>query len=647
MRNYSFYVFLFCGLLYSNIKLLAQDLSPELQREVDSLRKELRIAKSDTHKISLRYKIGELSSNMRVGFWDSLINDAKAPGMHVVKCNSLNNLGFIYLHVLGDSLKGVKCLLKCVETADKYGYKKGMGFPLNNLAAYYRKVNNLSEALTFCYKGLRVSEELNDKAWITIFYGDIANIYMATNRPDKALKINLKCLKINEENNNNKGVVLSLIRIGSSYLALKDTSNTILYYLKCKEYSDKIGDDNMLVDINNSIGAAYGLRREFDSAFKFTNIAYQLALRTKKKPLISSTIASLAKLNYETGHNEIAKLFALEGIKIAREQHFLPQISDLAIILKRIHVKDKNYREALAWYELFVKTNDSLQSEENRKSALEKEFAYNLEKKESENKLLIQKNQIQNLQLHQNKYFLLGLLGMAILILIIGYLIFRQNKLRNEHQKMFMEQKLISSQMNPHFVFNSLNSIQQLIMSNENEKAEFYLSKFAKLIRELLESNAKESLTLKEETDILQGYLIMESKRFGKLFNYSIQVDENINQEHTNIPHMMVQPFVENAIWHGLLPKAGERNLTIKYSYDSDKTIRCTVEDNGVGREAANKKQSTFKKKSLALSFVKQRLELMQETLKVRCSVEIIDKKNEAGESLGTKIIIILPLLRL
>jgi LytS/YehU family sensor histidine kinase len=172
-----------------------------------------------------------------------------------------------------------------------------------------------------------------------------------------------------------------------------------------------------------------------------------------------------------------------------------------------------------------------------------------------------------------------------------------------------------------------------------------YLSKFARLIRDLLESNTKENIVVKEEADILRRYMEMEALRFKKSFTFSVTVDEKISQEQDHIPHMMLQPFIENAIWHGLLPKNGERNLVVAFEAAHNKTIRCIIDDNGIGRAASMKKEATFKKKSLALSFINQRIRLMRKTLKVDCSVDIIDKTNAAGESTGTKVVIVLPVL--
>lgn len=176
-------------------------------------------------------------------------------------------------------------------------------------------------------------------------------------------------------------------------------------------------------------------------------------------------------------------------------------------------------------------------------------------------------------------------------------------RLKNAGEKLELQSKLhemeirtLKSQMNPHFIFNALNSIQQFIVTGDNVKAEMYLSKFSKLIRDLLESNSNEGLLLSEEVEILKGYIEMEMLRFDNSFSYEITIDSKLNQQKVKLPHLMIQPFVENAIWHGLLLKQGDGRINLRFEYDSLTTIKCIVEDNGIGREASKKKENTFKK---------------------------------------------------
>lgn len=614
-------------------------------RAIDSLKRILSITKSDTQKISLRFQIAELNSVVRTSFWDSLAAEAKNAKMPIVECRALNNIGYICLYVQSDESRGINSLKRSIELAEKIASKNELLYPLLNLSAYYSRKNDIRNALIYNYRALKIAEELKDLKATNIIYSGIASSYYTTGEIGKALQIHLKCLKISRELKDTQNIATSLLVIGADYVELKEEKKAAVYYLECKKYTDKFKGTTLSVQINNSVGSGYNIFNQIDSAYKYSNKAYLIAKEIGFKRGVIGTLVDLASIKYKMGENETAKKMALEALRMTNELNFKIQIPNLAIVLKKIYLKEKNYKAALETYEMQINVRDSLGKEEVRKKIIEKEFNYNLEKKENENKLLAQQNQIQNLQLKQNKYFLVGFGVLVLLILIIAFLVLKQNKLRAAQQSMLLEQRLISSQMNPHFVFNSLNSIQQLIMNKENDKAELYLSKFAKLIRELLESNTKESLTVEEEVKILTGYTEMEARRFGKSFAFSVHIDPKVDKK-SNIPHMMIQPFIENAIWHGLLPKEGDKNLTVSFLYDTEKTIKCIVEDNGVGREASRKKPSTFKKESLALSFINQRLELMKETLKINGSVHITDKLNERGESLGTKVEIVLPLMQ-
>ncbi len=252
----------------------------------------------------------------------------------------------------------------------------------------------------------------------------------------------------------------------------------------------------------------------------------------------------------------------------------------------------------------------------------------------------------------QTKPFIVSLLLFIILVILailrlIVFSIRKKDQKKTERQMILTEYRLLAlrAQMDPHFIFNSLNSIQQFIMTGDNAKAEIYLSKFAKLIRELLESNANQSVLLSEEVEILKGYIEMEMLRFDNSFSYSIRVDDKLNPSQIKLPHLIIQPFVENAIWHGLLTKQGNRTINVKLEYESNVTIKCSIDDNGIGREASRKHENKFKRKSLAINIVRERLNLMAQSLKVDCGVVITDKTNQQGEASGTRIDIVLPIL--
>jgi hypothetical protein len=247
------------------------------------------------------------------------------------------------------------------------------------------------------------------------------------------------------------------------------------------------------------------------------------------------------------------------------------------------------------------------------------------------------------------KWALIILLITGLIWLTIKFFILRyKRELEKEKQKNLlqsqvyeMEMKVIKAQMNPHFIFNSMNSIQQFILAENAESANTYLVKFSRLLRKILESNTEEFISVDNEVDILDKYIEIESLRFKHTFSYEIIMDPRLAGSHIRIPQMLIQPFVENAIWHGLLPKTGDRRLTVSFEYIDQKLLSCTVTDNGIGRHL--KQELKSKNKSLGIHFIEQRLALMKKLWGGDYYAVISDKTDSLGNCTGTEVHVVMP----
>jgi putative methionine-R-sulfoxide reductase with GAF domain len=199
----------------------------------------------------------------------------------------------------------------------------------------------------------------------------------------------------------------------------------------------------------------------------------------------------------------------------------------------------------------------------------------------------------------------------------------------------------LQAQMNPHFVFNALNSIKRMILDNDNEKASRYLSKFALMIRMTLNHSKEIFVTLDENIEYLKAYLEMEQLRFDASFTYSIFTGENINTEETAIPSLMIQPLVENAIWHGLMQAEGEKKIKISFTQCENK-ITCTIEDNGIGirRSEKLKEINRTPHQSTGLENLQKRIKIMNEKYDMDCSLEITDLEDTVEKGKGTKVVL-------
>ena len=207
---------------------------------------------------------------------------------------------------------------------------------------------------------------------------------------------------------------------------------------------------------------------------------------------------------------------------------------------------------------------------------------------------------------------------------------------RLEVQVVEQELKALRAQMNPHFLFNTMNSIKGIIIKKEVKKASEYLTKLSSLIRAILSNSEKKNIPLSNELEALQLYIDLESLRFTSNFNCRFKVDKQIDQDFTRIPPLVLQPFVENAIWHGLIPKTSDpKSLSINIFRQGDFII-CEIEDNGVGRKKADENNKEKKHKSMGISITQKRIQLLHTDNNIR----IIDLVNQDKKALGTKVIL-------
>ena len=219
--------------------------------------------------------------------------------------------------------------------------------------------------------------------------------------------------------------------------------------------------------------------------------------------------------------------------------------------------------------------------------------------------------------------------------------------LQNKQKALESRLQSLRLQMNPHFLFNALNSVQQMILANEEMIATKYLSRFSKLLRAILVHSDKETITLKEELEILNLYIELESIRFKGAFNYKVICDEDIDLEEVKVPTLLVQPFVENAIWHGLMHKEGDRQLLVEFIEKGD-SLQCIIEDNGVGRKQAAAVKGVslngVNHQSKGIAVTTERLKAMRNIAGEEGSIVFIDKQNEDGSAAGTRIEINFPI---
>jgi len=257
---------------------------------------------------------------------------------------------------------------------------------------------------------------------------------------------------------------------------------------------------------------------------------------------------------------------------------------------------------------------------------------------------LQKENEVKDLRIQQSRILLFGLGGFVVVILLMALMFVRQNKIRAEHKTVVLEQKLLRLQMNPHFIFNALSNIMNLIETKKTNRATSYLSSFSSLLRSTLETTRKDKILLEEEINGLTNYLELQKLRYGDKFDYTLEVDDKLNPEEMTIPPMLVQPFIENAIEHGIRHKKSAGHITVRFILKGEYII-CEVEDDGVGRGKAGEVEykSCRKHKSLATNIITDRIQAINKKMKGKIRLEIIDLKSDDNIALGTRVVIAIP----
>ncbi len=235
------------------------------------------------------------------------------------------------------------------------------------------------------------------------------------------------------------------------------------------------------------------------------------------------------------------------------------------------------------------------------------------------------------------------LLFVVIVVLVLAVLAYRfyllEKDLRLKRKMMRAEQKALRSQMNPHFIFNALNSIRRYILENDSDNADFYLTSFATLMRKVLDNSKLEFIPLEEEIDTLKIYLELEKMRFDDSFNFQVELQDNLPISNFQVPPMIIQPILENAIWHGLAPLKKDGLLKLIFKKEDENSLTCIVEDNGIGRKkAAETAQRRVGHKSTGVKNLQERLHLLNSVGLVDIMYNVLDLYDEKGNSNGTKV---------
>lgn len=592
---------------------------------------------------------------------------------------------------------------KALALSEKEQYPEGKAIAYYSTGNCLYVMDKYSEALINQLKAIWIFDSLGMRHEQANLLAQIASIHTFTGTHDLAVKYHLKELAIFEHLGDTASVYHSLEYLGKAYMDAGDTIKAINTFKKSLQIA--ISSDNKLEQgfsyellglafrAPNTDSSLYYSDKatEIWEAFNTGFLGQHYLKKAETYVALGSEFTDKAEeyflKSYYKHRNSLERIriyFGLASIYLnAKKYNKSKEYLDMSLDMCRIYLKrhrqqmyitrDKKLQSEIAlrtnlqniywlYYRFDTATHnetaafrnyiratqweDSIYNEQSKQQTAMLQGEYETETAQTKIIMLEKENEVKNLTITQSRVYLVVMSGFILIIMVLAWLFIRQNKIKAEHQTILLEQKLLRLQMNPHFIFNALSNILNFIHRKDTVNAANYLTSFSRLLRSTLESSREDYILIEEEIESLKNYLELQLLRYEGRFEYLFEVDENLDIENAIIPPMLVQPFIENAIEHGIRHATSKGKIIVGFRLVENKVI-CEVEDNGVGREKAWEAEYQKRKthKSLATEIIQDRIQSLNKKLKQKIKLSIIDLKTENSVPTGTKVVLDIPYL--
>ncbi|MEJ7692602.1 tetratricopeptide repeat protein [Daejeonella sp.] len=533
------------------------------------------------------------------------------------------------IQVAGNALQFAKRINHLPGIAEAYRVT-GLGFSY---------LENNSMATKNYIEALRCYQQLNDDKNIAKTYNNIGSLYKY-NDPDKALNYFSKALKIAGNIHDEELVAGMYFNIALIYSRKSEHNKSLVYFGKSDSIFRKLKDTISTIIYLQNTGRVYHKLHKIDSAKSRLNRAIQAAKGLQLYSTLSGCYLTLSYIYLEQGEFHLAEKAIEEGLKYARKVKNPVLDNDFIRVTYELELKRKDYQKALKYLSLAYH-NDSLLLNENQSANIEINTRHYLQQQKIQEKELIITEQ--KYRAATNRWIITSgilLVLLSVIALLIWHYLREKRRKRDEiiiQSKInSLEQKALQAMMNPHFVFNVMNSIQHFMNQADARTANQVLSGFARLTRKHLEICMNSTISVHEELVYLQLYLSLEKIRFSDKMRYEVTIDKDIDTEEILIPSMLVQPFLENAIWHGIMPKEDGGLIKLQFTMDGTDVLISIVDDGvGISNSESLKKTSHI---SRGMALIRERVGLLNRLSKRHIFID----QQQTGEY-GTAVLIRIP----
>lgn len=569
------------------------------------------------------------------------------------------------------------------------------------LAKVYRRKGNHEKAKKILKDNIKHCQSFEDNTFLMKNYGVFAHILRVEGNYSESLKYFLKVDSLANLSGVSKRIVVSKINLGILYMTMKDYNKALYYYesvfalvaddpkvksalhvnvsavfIKLKQYDsvayhakaaialkEKHGMTKGLAHAYNNLGGAYKERRNYTQALYWFGKSSDHYTRMRDKSGIIKSYNNLGNTYLALKkYAEAAKYLHLADSLLGETSYNQYEKNYTTLYLYKLYKAQRQWEKALSYFEKHKEMNEDILETEKIKVVKELQTKYETEQHLKNKELAEEKTKVARKEVTQSRQ--VSVLFSLLFLVTIVSAVFVYSRLRiirtqkkaldraygkleesKKNELAISHLKALQSQMNPHFIFNALNSVQDLVLLEDIRSSNKYLGKFSDLIRKILLSSKKQFISLKEEVEILMLYLDLEKLRFGAELDISFRCEiSDGRQDSIYLPAMFIQPYVENAIKHGLLHKTENKKLYLFFSEEKS-FLKCVIEDNGIGRKKAQNLK--IRQKHLHAAFATQatqeRVRLFNQTSDDKIKVSIIDLE-DGQTAKGTRVVLQFPL---
>ena len=503
----------------------------------------------------------------------------------------------------------------------------------SDLGVIYDYLSVYDKAVEFYLLALEMFEKSNDKNGIGKIYNNLGIINQNRGQVKTALEYYNKALKIKQElGTKNIEIATTYVNIGSANEQIKNYDKALQNYLEALEIFETEGFDKYTALTINNIAGVYFYKNDLRNAKIYSQKAIIINLSINNSIGLVNSYTTLGKIFSHNNQIDSSLIYLEKALELVNNIGIIPEKIEILIELIEVYEKENQFEKAYMLQKEVIILNDSVNNENLNNKIQTLQIVYETEKKEQQIKIL------QN-DITKNRIIWLSVAFILSLLIILIFLIFRKKLIKSQYEAKLFNQRLLRLQMNPHFIFNALTSIQSFMLEKDTKQAAIYLSSFSKLTRSILNNSRKELISLSEEIESIENYLKIQQLRFNNKFDYEIIFDDELDIDFCKIPPMLIQPFVENSIIHGLKNIDYQGIITVEYMKTNDK-LKVSIEDNGIGINNNQKKTH----KSHALNITNERLKILNKNRKNEIYFNF-ENANKTSNKTGIKVNFFLPLL--